>query len=68
MMGLQCRNCVYWEKELFTEWVGLCNHPHKPDTGFMRTDAVYSCDMASREMEDWNGEESEVSQTPALLL
>lgn len=67
-MPLQCRNCVYWERELFTEWMGICNHPHKPDTGFMKTDAVYSCDMASREMEDWNGEESEESQTPALLL
>lgn len=67
-MILQCRNCVYWERELFTEYLGICNHPHKPDTGFMKTDAVYSCDMASREMEDWNGEESEESQTPALLL
>ena len=67
-MPLQCRNCVYWERELFTEYLGICNHPHKPDTGFMKTDAVYSCDMASREMEDWNGEESEESQTPALLL
>lgn len=67
-MKLQCKNCVYWERELFTEWLGICSHPKKPDTGLMKTDAVYSCDMASKEMEDWNGEESEESQTPALLL
>ena len=53
---------------MFTEYLGICSHPKKPDTGLMKTDAVYSCDMASREMEDWNGEESEESQTPALLL
>jgi hypothetical protein len=34
----------------------------------MKTDAVYACDMASREMEEWSGEESEESQAPALLL
>jgi len=67
-MPLQCRNCVYWERELFTEWLGVCNHPHKPDTGIMKTDAVYACDMASREMEEWRGEESEDCQAPALLL
>ena len=67
-MPLQCRNCVYWERELFTEYLGICNHPHKPDTGFMKTDAVYSCDMASREMEDWNGEENKEGQETALLL
>jgi hypothetical protein len=67
-MPLQCRNCVYWERELFTEWLGVCNHPQKPDTGIMKTDAVYACDMASREMEEWSGEESEEGQAPALLL
>ena len=67
-MILQCRNCVYWEKELFTEYLGICSHPKKPDTGFMKTDAVYSCDMASREMEDWNGEENKEGQETALLL
>jgi hypothetical protein len=56
---LQCKNCVYWEKDAFTQWVGLCVHPHKPDTGVMKTDAVYSCGMASREMEEWSSNESQ---------
>lgn len=68
MMNVRCGLCVYWRKEDHSPWVGVCNHPQKPDTGFMKTDSVYSCSMASQEMEDWNGEESEESQAPALLL
>lgn len=72
MMALQCRNCIYWQKELFTEWIGVCNHPHKPDTGFMTTDAVYSCEMASLEIEEWGSHESEEEKdrtsVGALLL
>lgn len=56
-MNLQCKNCVYWKRDLMSEWTGVCNHPHKPDTGFMTTDAVYSCEMASTEMEEWGCEE-----------
>lgn len=50
----------------------MCNHPHKPDTGFMRTDAVYSCDMASLEIEEWGSNETEEKESGtgvgALLL